>query len=416
MRTKCQGSLAALSEPLQRGLGIFRRVGDLNAARPSASAVALVHDWLVAHRGGEQVLLELARLFPGAPIYTLVCDPRAIHPELHQHPIQTSFIQRLPGAPRRFRQYLPLFPRAIESFDLSQHQLVLSTSHCVAKGVRPARHQVHISYVHTPMRYIWDQMEHYLARVPAPTRPLARRGAMALRRWDVRSGARPDVLVANSEYVAARIRRVWGREEVQVLHPPVDVAFFHAAPPQVRAGFLVVSALVPYKRVELAVQWASADGEQLTVIGEGPELERLRRMAGPTVRFRQGLERAALRQAYASAEALLFCGVEDFGIVPVEAMAAGCPVIAFGEGGACETVCDTDDIARATGVFFHAPEPAALRTAVAKFRRARSKGAYAPQVLQKHAETFSAAVFLDGFKRILGARLGQSASQFLRTD
>ena len=176
--------------------------------------VALVHDWLVTQRGGENVLLELGRLFPAAPIFTLVHAPGRVHPEIEAHPIHTSFIQKLPGAPRHFRQYLPLFPAAAESWDLSRFDLIVSSSHCVAKGVHTHAGQLHLAYVHTPMRYVWDQMPQYLASLPiqALSEPLARVAAVPLRRWDVTSAQRPHILVANSRFVASRIARVWGRE------------------------------------------------------------------------------------------------------------------------------------------------------------------------------------------------------------
>jgi glycosyltransferase involved in cell wall biosynthesis len=362
--------------------------------------VALVHDWLVAQRGGEQVLLELARLFPDAPIYTLVHQPGAVHPELEAHPIHTSPVQGWPLAPRRFRQYLPLFPAAVATFDLSAFDLVISTSHCVAKAVRTHPGQVHVSYVHTPMRYVWDQMPHYLASLPAAplTAPVARLGAAVLRRWDIATAGRPDVLLANSEFVRGRIRRDWGRD-ARVLHPPVDVDFYEAAPERDRRGLLVVSALVPYKQVEVAIAVARARGLPMTVVGDGSERARLERLAAGHVRFAGALDRERLRDAYASAEVLLFPAEEDFGIVPVEAMAAGCPVAALGAGGVLETV--VGEGAAATGAFFTESTAENAGAAVEAVLAARARGAMSRAMLVSRARVFDRAHFIGGIERVL---------------
>lgn len=362
--------------------------------------VALVHDWLVAHRGGEKVLLELARMYPDAPIYTLVADRSRIHEELAARTLRTSFIQDLPYAPHRFRHYLPLFPLAVESLDLRGYDLVLSTSHCVAKGVRTWPGQVHVSYVHTPMRYLWDQMSQYLPSVVqrrsalALALALARLATTPLRLWDVRSSQRPTVLVANSRYVAARIERVWGRR-AEVVYPPVEVDFFANGTARPRKGYLVVSALVPYKRVDIAVEMASRHSLPLTVIGDGPQRERLKAAAGNTVRFVHDVDDRGLRQAYAGARALLFPGVEDFGIVPVEAIAAGCPVIALQEGGATETVGPD------SGVFFDEPTAQSLWRAVKAFEAREREGAYKPETLLARARRFTRAAFSRGMGAVI---------------
>lgn len=353
--------------------------------------VALVHDWLVTHRGGEQVLLEIARAFPSAPIYTLVCDRDSIHPELRNRQIHTSFIQRLPRSPDHFRRYLPLFPKAIEAFDLRRFDVVLSTSHCVAKGVKAPG--THISYVHTPMRYIWDQLGTYVPHVPARSvfTKAAEVAVTPLRRWDVQSSQRPTTLVANSQYVRERIQRVWSRD-AEVVHPPVAVDFWREAPDVPREGYLVVSALVPYKRVDIAVDAAVAYGFPLTVIGSGSELARLEQRGRGHVKFVTGASNEDLRQAYASAKALLFCGVEDFGIVPVEAQAAGCPVIALGQGGALETVVDG-----ATGAFYSRASVEALAEAIERFEGLRIDRS----TLTQHAESFSTWHFHEAFQGVL---------------
>jgi glycosyltransferase involved in cell wall biosynthesis len=379
---------------------VARKKSSEKTTKTGETRVALVHDWLVTQRGGENVLLEIARLFPAADIYTLVHARGQVHPELEAHRIHTSFIQGLPGSPQAFRRYLPLFPAAVESFDLSSYDLVLSTSHCVAKGVKVPEGRRHIAYIHTPMRYLWDQLEEYLPQVPGRKllAPLARLATTPLRRWDVKSAQRPSQLLANSQYVAARIERVWGRQ-ARVLYPPVDTEFFGQAPEESREGYLVVSALVPYKRVDLAVVLATEDQLPLTVLGDGSELQRLKRIAGPTVRFAEATGPGSLRDAYAKAKALLFCGVEDFGIVPVEAMAAGCPVVALRQGGAVETVIGHGD--EATGVFFDTPTVDALRVAVQHADQIIGRNGFRRSVLQKQARRFDRKVFIQAFRDVL---------------
>ena len=365
--------------------------------------VALVHDWLTVQRGGENVLLALANMFADAPIFTLAHVPGRVHPDIERHRIHTSFIQSLPGAPLCFRPYLPLFPAAIASFDLSAFDLVISTSHCVAKGVQTQAHQKHISYIHSPMRYLWDQLPQYLpgGLLGRLAEPGARWVSEPLRRWDRVSAARPDIMLANSAHVAARIRRVWGRH-AQVVYPPVDVDFFVAAPASPpRYGYVVASALVPYKRVDLAIKAANALQLPLTVVGNGPELPRLQRLAGPTVTFKRNLTRVALRDLYAGAEGLLFCGVEDFGIVPIEAMAAGCPVVALRAGGLCETV-----VPEVTGVFFAAPEVAAVIAAVRKLQTLRRAGAFTPGTLRAHTQQFATSHFVTRMRQVVAHAQG----------
>jgi len=348
--------------------------------------IALVHDWLVGHRGGERVLLEIARLFPQAPIFTLVCERAKLHPELQQRQIMTSFIQRLPKSPQKFRAYLPLFPAAAETFDLKDFDCIISSSHCVAKGVCVLPHQLHLSYVHTPMRYLWDQMAEYLPHENRWLLKAAKLVTMPLRRWDIQSAQRPTKIVANSRYVAKRIERYWKRE-AGVVYPPVDTAYFSDIKEQERRGYLVVSALVPYKRVDWAVQCATELNLPLTVIGDGPERQRLKRMAGPSVTFLGSVSMQQLKQAYAQAKAFLFCGVEDFGIAPVEALASGCPVIAFAEGGVTETV--TSD----TGIFFKSQHD--LADAIKKMEHHR----FDRKALKQRAEYFSQEQFVSNFKK-----------------
>jgi glycosyltransferase involved in cell wall biosynthesis len=363
--------------------------------------VALVHDWLVAHRGGEAVLLQLSKMFPDAPIYTLAADQSLMHPLLATKTIHTSFIQNLPGAPAQFRQYLPLFPRAIESFDFSGFDLVISTSHCVAKGIVTGSIR-HVSYVHTPMRYIWDQRAHYYPAgiLGAVARPAYEGMAALLRVWDKRSSSRPTQLIANSDYVAQRIQRCWGRG-AEVIYPPVDTEFYTPGTEQRENSLVVVGAQVGYKNTSLAVEAATIHGFSLKVVGAGPAIERLKSMAGPTVEFQGQITNEALRSIYRQAKGLLFCGVEDFGIVPVEAIACGCPVVARGEGGALETV--KVDGPAPMGVHFSEPTVTGLMRAIGALDHLWADNCFEPGKMQAHAATFSSATFRARISDVLGA-------------
>ncbi len=312
-------------------------------------------------RGGEKVLLSLARLFPDAPLYTLLHVPGSVDPELEAREIRTSFVQHLPQVARRYRHYLPLFPAAAERFDLRGFDLVVSSSHCVAKGVRPPPGAVHLCYCHTPMRYVWDRYDDYFG--PGRVGPLGRLLippiAARLRAWDVASARRVHHFAANSAYVSARIRRYYGRE-AEVIAPPVDTDFFTPGADETGAFDLVVSALAPYKRLELALDAYRGSGWPLRVVGTGPEESRLRRLAPPEVEFLGHLSDRELREQYRGCRTVLMPGVEDFGIVPLEAMACGRPAIVYGEGGGPESV----EPGR-TGLVFTEPTPEALRAAVA---------------------------------------------------
>jgi glycosyltransferase involved in cell wall biosynthesis len=301
--------------------------------------VALVHDWLTGMRGGEKVLEVFAEIFPGADLFTLVHVPGSVSRVIEERPIHVSPLNGLPGIARHYRKFLPLFPSLIERMRVGAFDLVLSTSSCVAKGVRPAPGSRHVSYVHSPMRYVWDRYDDYFGpgRADPATRAAMRVLRDPLRRWDRDSSRRVDVFVANSRFVAGRIADYY-RRDAEVIPPPVDVRRFTptGAPPT--GDWLVVSAFAPYKRIELAIEAARLAGVPLTIVGKGPEEERLRRRAGSDVRFLGWISDEELAHLYARSRGLLFPGVEDFGITPLEVMAAGRPVIAFGAGGALETV------------------------------------------------------------------------------
>jgi len=346
--------------------------------------VALVHDWLTGMRGGEKVLESICRLFPDAPLYTLVHDRQSVSRLIEGRPIHTSVIQQLPQAVRRYREYLPLFPMAIEQFDFDDVDLIVSTSHCAAKSVVKTGRAVHLCYCHSPMRYAWDQFDAYFGpeRLGKWPSAVARHVMAWLARWDRDTAHRVDMYLANSHYVAGRIARYYNRQAT-VLHPPVDTDFFTPNGVAPAPDFLVVSALVPYKRLDIAIDAANRAGAPLVVVGSGPDEARLRARAGATVTFVGTLEGEALRDRYRRARAVLLPGEEDFGIVPVEAMACGRPVIALGTGGATETVVP--------GVTGQLVEPGV--DAFAAALRGFDDTAFDPVAIRKHAEGFATARF-----------------------
>ncbi len=327
--------------------------------------VALIHDWLTGLRGGEKVLEVLCELYPAATLFTLVHIPDSTSPTIESLPLRTAFTQRLPGVSKHYRWYLPLYPWAIESLDFREYDLLISSSHCVAKGAIPSPEALHICYCHTPMRYIWDRFSDYFGK-GLKSRFLYGPFAHFLRKWDVASAERVHHFIANSQYVAERIRNYYGREPDAVIHPPVDTDFFVPSDDGPDDYYLVVSALAPYKRLDVAIDCFKQRSETLLIVGTGPEEENLRARAGKTVKFLGRVDDEELRRLYQHARATLLPGVEDFGIVPLESQACGRPVIALGEGGAMETVKEGK-----TGVFFREPSPNALSSAIDKISSLR---------------------------------------------
>lgn len=327
---------------------------------------ALIHDWLTGMRGGEKVLESFCRRFPEAPVYTLVHRPGTVSGGIESHPIHTSFIQRLPGAQRKYQRYLPLYPAAIERFDLRGYDLVLSSSHCAAKGVVVHPGTRHLCYCHTPMRYVWAAYEEYFGagRTSPPASWALPFVATGLRQWDLSTNIRVDSFAANSACVAGRIRRYYGRE-ARVIHPLVDTDF-HSIEGEPEDFYLVATALVPYKRVEIALEAVRLRPRPLVVLGDGVERERLEAMAPKGVRFVGWLPPEELRSYYRRCRALLFPGEEDFGIVPVEVQACGRPVIGLGRGGLLETVREGE-----SGVFFSEPTAQALAAAMERCEATR---------------------------------------------
>jgi glycosyltransferase involved in cell wall biosynthesis len=363
--------------------------------------VALVHDWLTGMRGGEKVLEVFCELYPDADLYTLLHVKGACSPAIERMKIRTSFIQRIPFAGQRYRYLLPLFPQAIESLTLRGYDLVLSSSHCVAKGVVPPAEAVHVSYLHTPMRYVWDQFDDYFGpgRASAPVRLAARAVAPWLRAWDVSSAGRVDFFIANSFNVASRIDKRY-RRSAMVIHPPVNCAAFAGSGKTDPADYyLMVTAFAPYKRVDLAIDAFRECGLPLKIVGGGQDESRLRidlprnvQLLGP----RTGPE---LVDLYSSCRALIFPGEEDFGIVPLEAQASGRPVIAFGKGGVTETVHPLGKTQAPTGVFFDEQSVAALAGAVRRFEE--HANAFDPAAARANAARFDRPIFKEKIRAFL---------------
>jgi len=352
--------------------------------------VVLVHDWLTGMRGGEKVLEMLCEAYPDADLLTLFHVRGSVSPAIERMRPRASWLQRIPGALRFYRYCLPIFPTAIEHFDLDRYDLIISTSHCAAKAVvKPGRAR-HLCYCFTPMRYAWDQFDQYFGagRVGTLKSRLLRPVLDRLARWDAATASRVDRYVAISQHVASRIRRYYNRDAV-VIYPPVDTAFYCPDETVVPEGFLlIVSALVPYKRIDLAIAASRLSGMPLVIVGDGPEREALTTLAakgGPGVQLLGPRSDDELRDLYRRAAAVLLPGEEDFGIVPVEAQACGRPVVALGRGGALETVKDG-----VTGVLVGEATPEAFAAGIVRAGQITFDAA----VIRQHALTFDRAVFL----------------------
>jgi glycosyltransferase involved in cell wall biosynthesis len=362
--------------------------------------VAIVHHWFVSISGGERVVDALLRLFPEADIFTLFCDPKGLPSRAAGNRVTASFLNRIPGARRYHRHFLPLYPLAVESLDLTGYDLIISSDSGPVKGVITDPGAIHICYCHSPMRYLWDAHFTYTASQSRWGRLPFRVAAHYVRNWDYAAAQRVDHFIANSRYVAARIRKYYRRESC-VIYPPVETRRAIATAP-VGDAYLTVGRLIPYKRVDLLIEACNRLGRKLTVVGSGPELPALMRKAGPMINFRGQLEDGDLWDAYSRCRALLFAADEDFGIVPLEAQACGRPVIAYAKGGALETVVGVHPRpveqsfpadAVSTGVLFRTQSVDSVCEAIEEFEA--REGEFDSGKIRRHACNFDTDVFLD---------------------
>ena len=368
--------------------------------------VAIVHDWLLGMRGGEKCLEVFCEIFPQADLYTLLYAPDEVSAIIRRMKVHSSWLNRIPWIRRTYRYYLPLFPRIAENFDLKDYDLVLSSSHCVAKGVH-ARPALHVAYIYAPMRYVWDLHEAYFK---SDGSLLGRIGMAAFRRylqsWDVRSSQRAHYFVADSQNIAAKIRTLYGREAV-VIYPPVDLERFYIRE-RPDSYYLVVSAFVPYKRIDIAIQAFNTLKLPLKIAGDGPLKKALQKSAGTNIEFLGWVNEPRLAQLYAGCQALVFPGEEDFGIVPLEAQASGRPVIGYEKGGLLETVIGLDGLPERypTGLFFSAQNASSLIAAVKLYQERQSE--FRPDRIRQHAAKFSR----ERFKREITEYLDLCLKQF----
>jgi glycosyltransferase involved in cell wall biosynthesis len=390
------------------------------AAQESASLrkarIAIVHYWFVNRRGGERVVETMADMFPHADLFSLLVDPEKLSPSLRGRSIKTSFLQNLPASKRWHRHLLPLYPLALEQFDLSGYDLVLSSESGPAKGVLTDTRTCHVCYCHSPMRYLWDFYHRYRngKSFGGLSRPVFTLAAHYLRLWDASSANRVDHFVANSRNVAARIRKHYRRDSA-VIYPPVSVHSGYLAT-NLEDYYLAVSELVDYKRVNLAIAACNRLGRRLHIVGDGEQYARLRKLAGPTIIFCGALSDKDLREQYAHCRALLFPGEEDFGIVPVEALSFGRPVIAFGRGGVTETVKgfypgSPAPVEASSGVLFREQSPESLTEAILAFENAEER--FLPFFIKQQAERFDESYFRESLGQFLVERLTEFQSSGL---
>jgi glycosyltransferase involved in cell wall biosynthesis len=367
--------------------------------------VAVVHDWLVTHAGAEKVLAEILAVFPSADVFSLVdFVPQAQRAFLAGKVVRTSFIQQLPWARRKYRSYLPLMPLAVEQLDVSAYDLVISSSHAVAKGVLTGPDQLHVCYCHTPIRYAWDLQHQYLKEAGLDKGIkawMARYLLHKIRLWDVRTANGVDCFVANSNFIRRRIHKVYGRD-AKVIYPPVEVERF--ALQEAKDDFyLTASRMVPYKRMPMIVEAFSRMPERrLLVIGDGPDMAQCLALAGPNVQVMGYQSHEVLRDHMQRAKAFVFAAEEDFGITPIEAQACGTPVIAFGKGGALETVRGMT-AANPTGLFFDEQTPESLMSAVSSFEH-MGQSLIRAQACRENAERFSGERFRRDFNDFVTER------------
>lgn len=356
--------------------------------------ITLVHDYLIQYGGAEKVLEALCEIFPNAPIYTLLYDPKLVSERFPNRKIHSSFLQKIPFIIKHHRSFLTLMPLAIEQFDFSKYDLVISDSASFAKGIITNPPTTHICYCYTPTRYLWDDCHRYLSdfRLPILVKKMAPYFLSRLRIWDYYASDRPDFFIANSEFVRQRIKKYYKKDSIAI-YPPVGTDEFYISN-GAKDYFLMVGRLLPYKKFDFVVKVFSENGLPLKVIGEGPEKKRLKKLAGRNIEFLGFLEDESLKKYYTECKALIFPQEEDFGIVPLEAMASGRPIIAYKAGGALETIVDGK-----TGVFFEKQEKQFLLDAISRFDKIN----WNPEEIREHAKKFDKEVFKKNILELLHA-------------
>ena len=359
--------------------------------------IAIVHDWLTNYGGAERVIEAMHELFPQAPIYTSVYNPDKLPSSFKNMDIRTSFIQKFPFAKTKYKTYLPFMPQAFEDMDLGAYDVVISNSHACAKGIIVKPQTLHISYVHTPMRYAWDFYHDYMRfeKISGLKRIIINSIMSYLRLWDRLSAERPDFIMANSHNIRRKIKKYYSRNS-EVLYPPVETALFKPLANPSLDYYLVASRLVPYKRVDIAVEAFNKLGFKLKIVGSGSDFKKLRKMAKNNIEFSGKTSDEELKNLYANCKALIFPGEEDFGIVPLEAQASGRPVIGYAKGGLLETVID-----RQTGIFFMEQTVDSLINAVNEFENLK----FDPVIIRNNALKFDTGVFKDNLKKLLDSYL-----------
>jgi glycosyltransferase involved in cell wall biosynthesis len=382
--------------------------------RFSEPRIALIHYWYFRSRGGERVFDVIADIFPGADVFMLLCDPNALPPSVRAHRISTSFLNRLPGVKKYYRTLLPFFPLALEQFNLTEYDIVISHEAGPAKGVLTRADARHICYCHTPMRYLWDMYHDYLETAPAGSlgKAIYALSCHYVRKWDYLASARVDEFVASSQNSARRIQKYY-RRDARVIYPPVNVGKFQVAEEPGRDFYLVVSPLVEYKRIDLAIDACNKLRKRLVIIGDGEKRKALQRIAGPTISFLGFQPDEVVLQHYSNCKALLFPGEEDIGLTPIEAQASGRPVIAYACGGVLETVLglypgELSSPEERTGVFFQEQSSESLAEAILAFEAIETK--FSPQFIRRNALRFDENRFRQQFAEFVA--LGQQANNF----